>query len=94
MLQFPGFYGADQLPQDLNTVTHGAYLVSVGKRKRLVKFRKKNMFAEEWKNFRDVVSRGATPLVTGDIGRNAVEVALAVLRSGRTGKTVRIGGGK
>lgn len=94
MLQFPGHYSTDHVPQGLDSETHGAYLVSVGKRKRVAKFKKKNMFAEEWKDFRSAVSRGTAPLATGHIGRSAVEVALAVLKSGKTGKAVRIGGGK
>lgn len=91
-LHFPGSYDETELPAEFDSETHGGYLVSLGSRKRIAKFRRRNMFAMEWKDFKATIDKGKAPTATGEIGRDAVEVSLAVLKAGRTGKPVRIGG--
>ncbi len=91
-LFFPGSFNDDEFPAGFDKETYGGYLVSLAKQKRIVKFRRRNMFALEWKDFRNAIEKNKEPVVTGEIGREAVAVALAVLKAGRTGKPVRIGG--
>lgn len=92
IVQFPGSFPEEHIPANVNTDTHGGYLVSLANRNRFVKFTKRDMFAAEWKDFRDSIVKSRDPLVTGEIGREAVEVALAAVKAGRTRKPVRIGG--
>ncbi len=91
VIRFPGTFDDSELPDGFDQSTHGAYLVDLGKRKRLAKFPKKNMFAEEWKDFSAAIAKGREPVATGEIGREAVRVALAVLKAGESRKTVKIG---
>ncbi|MBT3275555.1 MAG: Gfo/Idh/MocA family oxidoreductase, partial [Spirochaetales bacterium] len=85
-LSFPGSFSEDEFPENFDREVNGGYLVSIGTRKRIAKFRRHNMFAAEWADFRTSINKNTTPAVTGRIGRDAVEVALAVLKAGRTGK--------
>lgn len=69
---------------------YGAFMVDTGAKKRLVKFRKNDMYVEEWKDFRDCVAKGHQPVAGGEVGKKAVAVALAVLKAGETRRPVKI----
>lgn len=90
-IRFPGSFPPAELPPEFDAARYGAYLVDTGTKRRVEKFRTANMFAAEWKDFRDAVVKQRAPLVTGQIGKEALEVALAVLKAGRTRKPVKIG---
>ena len=89
VVKFPGTFSAEGLG-DYDPKRYGAYLVDTGEKKELVTFEKADMFAEEWKDFRDIVETDREVRCTGAIAREAVAVALAVLESGRTRKPVEI----
>ena len=91
-IHFPGFFPESEYPADFNRDLYGAYYLSLNGKSRLAKFKKKNMFAEEWKDFKSSIEKKRQPLVTGEIGKQAVAVALAALKAGRTGKPAKIGG--
>jgi len=90
IIKFPDTFPKTEFPKGFDHEKFGAYLVDTGKKKRLVKFRKKNMFAEEWKDFRDAINKNRKPKVTGQIGKEGLKVALAVLKTGKTRKPVKI----
>ena len=90
VILFPEFLSPDDYPKDFDHEKFGAFLVDTGKKKRLARFRKQDMFVEEWKDFRDAVVKDRPPLVTGEIGKQAIAVALAALKTGATRKPVKI----
>jgi len=90
VITFDRMIPADALPKGFDRTKYGAYLIDTGKKKRIVKFRKKNMFAEEWKDFARAVQRDVEPQVTGEIGKLAAAVGLAVLKTGATRRPVKI----
>ena len=91
VIKFPGTFPLQEYEADLDEEHYGGYLVDTGQEKRVVPFEKKDMFAAEWEGFRDAVLEGRPPLVTGEIGREALKVGLAVLRAGASRKPVAIG---
>jgi len=92
VIHFPGTFDPAEYDPGFDAKTRGAYLVDTGKVKRLATFSKKDMFAEEWKDFAGCVRTGRTPKATARHGREAVRVARAVLRAGEKRTRVRIGG--
>lgn len=92
VIRFPGFFPDAEFPADFNKELYGGYHVSMNGKSKISKFRRKNMFAEEWKDFKGAIEKKRQPLVTGEIGKQAVAVALAALKAGGTGKPVKIGG--
>jgi predicted dehydrogenase len=90
VIRFPGSFADSEYPKKFDHGKYGAYLVQTGAKKRLVKFRRNDMFAEEWKDFYRAVTRNAAPKVTGREGRQALAVALAVLKSGASRKPANI----
>lgn len=48
-------------------------------------------FYRQMEHFVDCVANGKEPIATGEDGRKALEIALAVIQSGKTGKPVPIG---
>jgi len=89
VIKFPGMFNAADFGE-IDPKEYGAYLVDTGDSKRLETFPKRNMFAAEWEDFRDAVCGGRSPKVTGEIGKAALAVGLAVLEAGRTRKPVEI----
>jgi predicted dehydrogenase len=87
VIRFPGTF---ELPDGFDAEKYGAYQVDTGKRTRLVKFRKRNMFAEEWKDFRRCIEKDTEPQVTGETAKQALAVGLAVLKTGASRKPVKI----
>jgi myo-inositol 2-dehydrogenase/D-chiro-inositol 1-dehydrogenase len=90
VITFPTALPPNALPEGFDHKKWGAYLVNTGDRKRLERFRKRNMFAEEWKDFYRGVARGAPLQVTGEVARRAVAVGLAVLKTGATRRRVKV----
>lgn len=90
VIKFPYGLPKSEFPKNFDHDKYGAFLVDTGKNKRLVKYRINSMFAEEWKDFRDAVLKNREPKVTGRVGREALAVALAVLKTGASRKTVKI----
>lgn len=90
VIRFPGMFDPKELPEGFDQQKYGAYLVDTGAKKRIVKFRKNNMFAEEWRDFVSAVTRNRTPKVTGEIAKLALAVGLAALKAGSSRKPVKI----
>ena len=89
VVKFPGTFATDGLGE-YDAQKCGAYLLDTGDKKELVTFEKADMFAEEWKDFRDAIEDGRDPGSTGATARDAVAVALAVLESGSSRKPVAV----
>ena len=89
VVKFPGTFSEEGL-EAYDKDKLGAYLLDTGSKKELVTFQKKDMFAEEWKDFRDALAGNRPPLTTGIASKTAVAVALAVLKSGASRKPVQI----
>jgi len=90
VIKFPRTFPESEFPKNFDRAKYDAFLVDTGKRKRLVKFRKNNLFADEWKDFADAVLENRTPKVTGRTGKEALAVALAVLKTGSSRKPVKV----
>ena len=90
VIHFPGFLANGELPKGFDPVKQGAYCVQKPRGKRIVTFRRADMFAEEWRDFRDAIAENRAPQATAEGGRRAVAVGLAVLEAGRTRKPVKI----
>jgi len=91
-LRFPSTFDPREYDPEFDTETRGAYLLDTGKSKRLVSFPKRDMFAEEWKDFAACVRTGRAPRASAADAREAVRVARAVLRAGERHTRVAIGG--
>jgi len=88
VIRFPGTFSDDEFEYDRDT--QGAFLVDTGSDKRIATFTKNDMFADEWRDFRDSLVANRDPKVTGQIGMQALAVALAVLETGATRKPVPV----
>jgi len=89
VVKFPGAFSTEGLGE-YDAQKCGAYLLDTGDKKELVTFEKANMFAEEWKDFRDAIEDDRDARSTGATAKQAVAVALAVLESGKTRKPVEV----
>ncbi|MBN8218700.1 MAG: Gfo/Idh/MocA family oxidoreductase [Spirochaetes bacterium] len=89
VIKFPGNFPEEGLGE-YDRKTHGAYLLDTGDKKELVTFEKNQMFAEEWKDFRDAILEKREPKSSGRTARSAVAVALAVLEAGGKHRTVEV----
>jgi UDP-N-acetyl-2-amino-2-deoxyglucuronate dehydrogenase len=49
-------------------------------------------YVRQYRDFLDAIRTGRSPAVTGDDGRNAVEIVTAAYEASRTGRDVRLGG--
>ena len=90
VIRFPGSFPESELPGGFDAERRGAYLLDNGSRRRIVPFVKRDMFAQEWRDFHRSVTRGVAPRATGEQAREAVAVALTVLRAGGTRRAVRM----
>ncbi len=83
VLFFPGSYDAADVQDQIDPKTEGAYLMVLeGGEKKVVSFKRKNMFQAEMQHFHDWVSRGTAPLVTGHDGLRATRIAELALGGG------------
>jgi predicted dehydrogenase len=90
ILLFPGTFPEEAFPKGFDQKRYGAYLLQTGPRGKLVKFRKRDMFAEEWRDFARAVKTGEKPVAGPVHARRAVAVALAVLQAGARGRAVAV----
>ncbi|MBI4552988.1 MAG: Gfo/Idh/MocA family oxidoreductase [Candidatus Latescibacteria bacterium] len=74
------FHDLDNDPGEVNTSTHGYFVIRRdGNTRQVYPFRKENMFVKEMQYFVDAVERGEKPKPDGVDGRKALEIALRVL---------------
>ena len=90
VILFPGHFPESEYPKSFNHEKQGAFLVKTDGRKKLVRYRKNQMIADEWKDFRDAIREDRPPLATPQEARLAVAVARAVLKAGATHRPVKI----
>ena len=90
IIQFPGTFGEDKLPKGFDRKRYGAYLLQQGAKPKAVRFPKRDMFAEEWRDFVRSVRSGTKPVAGPENARKAVAVALAVLKAASSRKTVPV----
>ena len=80
-----------QAPKSFDPERQGALVVSSkGGKERLRTYRRQDKFTEQLKHVCRHFARGTQPLVTAADGIASLEVAVAVLKSGRTRRTVRL----
>ena len=81
----------DKAPKGFDPQRHSALIVSVkGGAQRVRTYRQEDMFAQQLKHVCRHFSRNTQPLVTAADGIKALEVAVAVLKSGRSRRTIRL----
>jgi len=90
-LIFPGCFDEAKIPQSIDQNQYGVFLLNLkGERKEWIKWRKNDMFFDELKHFIDCIVDDKEPCVSGEDGKKALEIGLAVLKSGRTGLPIKI----
>jgi predicted dehydrogenase len=90
IITFPHAMPPGAWPADLDRKTHDAYLLQTGPREKLVRFRKRDMFAAEWRDFVRAVRTGSSPIAGAEQGRAALAVALGVLEAAAKGRAVLV----
>ncbi len=82
---------AAEAPKNYDPDKQGAFTLQAGNGKqRVFPYRRQNMFLEQAKHVVRCFSRGEQPLVTPTDGIEALKVAAAVLKSGKTRRTIGI----
>jgi predicted dehydrogenase len=78
-------------PKSYNPDKQGAFTLQAGEGKaRVYPYRRQNMFLQQAKHVVQCFDRGEQPLVTGTDGIEALKIAAAVLKSGKTRQTIKI----
>ena len=91
-LLFPGCFNEKEIPQSIEQEKDGVFLLNLqGEKKEWIKWEKNDMFFDELLHFIDCIREDKEPCVTGEDGKKALEVGLAILRSGELGSAVEIG---
>jgi predicted dehydrogenase len=81
----------DKAPKSFDPKRHSALIVSTeGGAQRVRTYRQQDMFLQQLKHVCRHFARDTQPLVTAADGIKALEVAVAVLKSARTKRTVRL----
>jgi len=92
-LLFPGNFNEKEIPQSIEQEKYGVFLLSLGaEKKEWIKWEKNDMFFDELLHFVHCIRKDKEPCVTGEDGKKALEVGLAILKSGKLGLPVEIGG--
>ena len=82
---------AQKAPSSFDPKKHGVFTVKTGKgREKVHTYPLKDMFAEQAKHVVKCFSSNEQPLVTGADGIAALEIATAVLKSGKDLRTIKI----
>ena len=82
---------AGQAPKNYDPQKQGAFTLQAGKgREKVYPYRQQDMFLEQARHVVKCLDRGEQPLVTAEDGIEALKVAAAVLKSGRTRQTVKV----
>ena len=90
-LLFPGCFDEKEIPQSINQEKDGLFLLSLKEGgKEWIKWEKNDMFFDELLHFIDCIRKDREPYVTGKDGKKALEVGLAILKSGELGSAVEI----
>ena len=83
---------AEELPEGVGPATHGAYRLTLAEgEQRIEVFEKNNMFHDEVDHFVECLRGGADCRVTGEDGKRALEIGLAILESSKIGETMVLG---
>ena len=91
-LIFPGCFDKKEIPQSIDQKKYGVFLLSLKEEKKeWIKWEKNDMFFDELLHFVDCIREDKEPCVTGEDGKKALEVGLAILKSGELGSAVEIG---
>ncbi len=91
-LLFPGCFNEKEIPQSINQEKYGVFLLSLKEGgKEWIKWEKNDMFFDELLHFVDCIRKDKAPSVSGEDGKKALEVGLAILKSGELGSAVEIG---
>jgi UDP-N-acetylglucosamine 3-dehydrogenase len=82
---------ASAAPKGYDAKTHGAFTFK-GKagKERVFPFKRRDMFLDQAKHVVTHFDKGEQPLVTGADGVTALELGLAVLKSGKTRRTISL----
>lgn len=92
-LLFPGCFNEKEIPQSIDQEKYGVFLLSLkGEKKEWIRWEKNDMFFDELLHFIDCIGEDKEPYVTGEDGKKALEVGLAILKSGELGSAVEIKG--
>jgi len=90
-LVFPGCFDEKEIPQSINQKKYGVFLLSLeGEKKEWIRWKKNDMFFDELLHFIECIQENKEPCVTGENGKEALEVGLAILKSGEIGSAVEI----
>jgi len=82
---------AARAPKNYDPKKHGAFTFKAGKgREKVYLYRQRDMFVEQLQHVVRCFQQGKQTLVTPEDGIESLKIAAAVLRSGRTRKTVRL----
>ena len=88
-LLFPGCFNKKEIPQSINQKKYGVFLLSLkGEKKEWIRWKKNDMFFDELLHFIDCIRENKEPCVGGEDGKKALEVGLAILKSGEIGSPV------
>jgi len=91
-LLFPGCFNGKEIPQSIDQEKDGVFLLSLEREKKeWIRWKKNDMFFDELLHFIDCIGEDKEPCVTGEDGKKALEVGLAILKSGELGSAVEIG---
>lgn len=94
-LLFPDCFDEKEIPQSIDQEKYGVFLLSLeAQKKEWIKWKKNDMFFDELLHFVDCIRKDKEPYVTGEDGKRALEVGLAILKSGEISLPVEIGGFK
>jgi len=81
----------DKIPPDVDRTKYGALLLRLeGGQERVELFQKNDMFVDELIYFIDCITSDKEPEITGEDGKKALEIGLAILKSAETGESVRL----
>ena len=93
-LLFPGSFDSNEIPKLINRKKYGVFCLLRKKgKKEWMKYPKNDMFFDEIFHFVDCVKRNKKPKVSGEDGKRALRVGLAILQSGSIGLPVEVKGG-
>jgi len=90
-LLFPGCFNEKEIPQSIDQEKYGVFLLSLKEgKKEWIKWKKNDMSFDELLHFIGCIREDKKPCITGEDGKKALEVGLAILRSGELASAVSL----